>query len=186
MELAQAYSEHAIAMSVASLFSRGVRYAERSLSIRRALGDSWGQGQSLHFYGIVLYAAARYRDCIEKCRVAARLLDQTGDRWEVNMARYHVAFALYRIGALREAIHEARCVYQAGLVLGDSQAAALSLEIWSKASGGRVPSALIRMQLQQSKEDVERKMAVLQADGARRLALGQPGEAAGAYRKPTS
>src|SRR5207248_2295768 len=67
-ELAQAYSEHAPVMTMAPLYARGIRYAQRSLAIRRELGDVWGQGQSLSFSGAVLYAASRYRDCIDQCR----------------------------------------------------------------------------------------------------------------------
>ena len=102
-ELAQAYSEHAPVMTMAPWFSRGIAYARRSLAIRRDLGDLWGQGQSLNFYGVVLYAASRYRESIEQCREAIRLLDQTGDRWEANTASWHVAFAHYRLGELAEA-----------------------------------------------------------------------------------
>src|SRR5581483_10204900 len=63
-ELAQAYSEHAPVMSLLSRFDRGLAYAARSLSIRQELDDPWGQGQSLHFRGIVLYAAARFQECL--------------------------------------------------------------------------------------------------------------------------
>ena len=59
-ELAQSYSEHAPAMSLVGLFSRGVSYAQKSLEIRQALNDLWGQGQSLSYYGVVLFAASRY------------------------------------------------------------------------------------------------------------------------------
>ena len=48
------------------------------------MGDVWGQGQSLHFYGLALYAPSRFEECIEKCREAVRLLERTGDRWEVT------------------------------------------------------------------------------------------------------
>ncbi|TMQ31201.1 MAG: hypothetical protein E6K70_23045, partial [Planctomycetota bacterium] len=65
-ELAQAYSEHAPAMSLIPYFRRGIAYAQKSLAIRKELGDLWGQGQSLHFYGVVLYASSRFHECIEK------------------------------------------------------------------------------------------------------------------------
>src|ERR1051326_842653 len=82
-QLAQAYSEHAPAMSLVPWFSRGIRYAEKSLALRKQFGDLWGQGQTLHFYGIVLYAAARLKDCVSRCRDAVRLLERTGDFWAV-------------------------------------------------------------------------------------------------------
>ena len=40
LELAQAYSEHAPVMTMAPWYSRGLRYAQRSLAIRRELGDA--------------------------------------------------------------------------------------------------------------------------------------------------
>ena len=88
-ELAQAYSEHAPAMTIAPWFSRGIRYVEKSLQIRKDFGDLWGQGQSLNFYGVALYASSRYREAIEKLDEAHRLLDQTGDRWEANVALWN-------------------------------------------------------------------------------------------------
>jgi tetratricopeptide (TPR) repeat protein len=92
-ELAQAYSEHAPVMTLVTYYKRGIKYALRSLAIRKSLGDVWGQGQSLHFYGVVLYGASRYRECIEKCREALRLLERTGDRWEMNTAGWHIALS---------------------------------------------------------------------------------------------
>src|SRR5439155_10596750 len=120
LELAQAYSEHAPAMTLLPYFSRGLAYAEKSLAIRKDLGDLWGQGQSLHFHGVVLYAASRYAECIDKCREAVRLLERTGDQWEVNIARYQIAASQYRLGNLEEAVAEARRMYQSGIELGDA------------------------------------------------------------------
>jgi tetratricopeptide (TPR) repeat protein len=118
-ELAQACSEHSI--SVTGLprifFRRGVRYAERGLAIRRALGDVWGQGQSLNFYGMLLYAFGRYEEALDRFREALRLLRSTGDRWEANVAAAHIAFCHYRLGALREAVAECRRVHHDGHLL---------------------------------------------------------------------
>ncbi|MBI3468717.1 MAG: AAA family ATPase, partial [Planctomycetes bacterium] len=155
LELAQAYSEHAPVMSLVPYFSRGIAYAEKSLAIRKSLGDLWGQGQSLHFYGVVLYAASRFAECIEKCREAVRLLERTGDRWEVNIARFQIAASLYRLGDLPAAVEEARRIHQSGLQVGDAQASGISLDIWSRASGGRVPEEVIRTELGRPKGDVQ-------------------------------
>ncbi len=106
-ELAQAYSEHAPGMSLIGYYSRGIIYAEKSLALRRSFSDLWGEGQSLHFYGILLHAASRFTTCVEKSRESVRLLQRTGDYWEMNMARYQMAAALYRLGEHREALREA-------------------------------------------------------------------------------
>ena len=73
---------------------------KKSLDIRRRFGDISGQGQSLHYYGVVLYAGSQYRACVEKCREAIRLLERTGDYWQVHIARYQIAASLYRLGDL--------------------------------------------------------------------------------------
>jgi two-component system sensor kinase len=172
-ELAQAYSEHAPVMTMAPWFSRGIAYARRSLAIRRDLGDLWGQGQSLNFYGVVLYAASRYRESIEQCREAIRLLDQTGDRWEANTAGWHVAFALYRLGELPEAKAVAEELYAAASAIGDDTAAGVSLSAWSRASAGQVPAALVRARLEERNDDAHTAAEVHVAEGVRLLGRGE-------------
>jgi PAS domain S-box-containing protein len=176
-ELAQAYSEHAPVMSLLPYFRRGIAYAERSLAIRRALGDPWGQGQSLHFHGVVLYAASRFSECIEKCQEAVRLLRRTGDFWEVNIARYQIAASLYRLGDLEAAGAEARGIHQSGLELGDGQASGISLDVWAWSSEGKVPAELIRAELERPSKDAQRTAQVLVAQGVQLLGENRPAAA---------
>jgi PAS domain S-box-containing protein len=178
LELAQAYSEHAPAMSLIPYFRRGIAFVEKSLAIRKALGDLWGQGQSLHFYGIVLYASSRFKECIEKCREAIRLLERTGDQWEVNIARYQVAASLYRLGDLRGAVAEAQRMYRSGIELGDAQASGISLDIWARAGLGKVPAEVVQAEMARPREDVQRMAQVLAAEAARLLHAGEPAAAA--------
>jgi two-component system sensor kinase len=180
-ELAQAYSEHAPVMTMAPWFGRGIAYAQRSLAIRRTLGDVWGQGQSLHFYGVVLYAASRYRECIEKCEEAVKLLNQTGDRWEVNTATWHIAFSHYRLGELAEAVEVAKSLHAAALDIGDDTAAGISLSAWSRASGGKVPAGIVAAQLHQANDDAHTAAEVHVAEGVRLLAEGSAPEAVAVF-----
>ena len=182
-ELAQAYSEHAPVMTMVPWFSRGIRYAERSLAIRRQQGDLWGQGQSLHFYGVVLYGASRYRECIDKCWQAVRLLDRTGDRWEMNTATWHIAFSHYRLGELAEAVRVARKVHAAAAAINDSAAAGISLSVWCRASEGRVPAALIHEQLAQRNEDAHTGTEVRVAEGVRLLGEGLLDDAVAVFQQ---
>ena len=78
-------------MTLIPLLNRGIRYARKSLDIRTSLGDVWGRGQSLYFYSVVLYVQARYREAVEKAREALRLLQRTGDSWEVHLSQHQVA-----------------------------------------------------------------------------------------------
>jgi signal transduction histidine kinase len=176
-ELAQAYSEHAPVATMVPWFRRGITYAEKSLAIRKALGDIWGQGQSLHFYGVVLYGASRYQACIDKCREAIRLLERTGDRWEIHTATWHIAFSQYRLGQLRSARDLAERLYADGSAIGDAQANGMSLGAWAKASGGQVPDELIEVELKRRTGDVATTAEILQAKALRLLRLGRPAEA---------
>jgi diguanylate cyclase (GGDEF)-like protein len=176
-ELAQAYSEHAPATTMVPWCSRGIAYAEKSLSIRRDLGDSWGEGQSLNFYGVVLYAAGRFEDVLEKCYAAVEILERTGDQWEVNTASWNIALALYRLGRMEEAIATAQRVHSAGVALGDDQASGISVGAWAKASGGKVPPALIEAELEHTGDDGHTRVEVLQAQALRHLDEGRIPEA---------
>jgi two-component system sensor kinase len=177
-ELAQAYSEQAPGMTLLSLYRRGMAFAEKSLVIRRQLGDVWGQGQSLHFYGLVLYASSRFEECIEKCREAVRLLRRTGDYWEINIARYQIAASLYRLGDLHGALEEAKSIHQSGLELGDPQTSGIILDVWAWASAGQVPADTVQVELQRPSKDMQRLGQVLMAEAVRLLGADRPGEAA--------
>ncbi|NMO22281.1 AAA family ATPase [Pyxidicoccus fallax] len=177
-ELAQAYSAHSPALTTLPWFSRAYAYAEKSLALRREQGDVWGQGQSLHFYGLAFYASSRFRDCIEKCREAVRLLGRTGDPWEVNNANFQIAMSLYRLGRLKEALETSQQLHAAALALGDRYALRLGLEAWAKAAGGRIPGSLLESELTNPDQpDPQSHAGVLQAEAIRLLHLG---DAAGA------
>ncbi len=177
-ELAQAYSEHGPAMSLLAWFSRGIVYAEKSLALRKQFGDLWGQGQSLHFYGIVLYAAARLQDCVTRCREAVRLLERTGDYWEVNIARFQIAASLYRMGDLAVRLAESQRMHQSGTDLGDAQAAGISLDVWARASLGQVPEGIVQVEMARSTGDVQCRAQVLLAEAVRLFYAGRAGAAA--------
>ncbi len=121
-------------MSLIPIPAVGIRYAQRSLIMRREIHDTWGQGQSYHYYGILLYSAGRFRECVDACREAVRLLEMTGDYWEMHMARYQIAASLYQLGYLEEARLEARLLHESGLALGDQQASAISLDVLARTT----------------------------------------------------
>ncbi len=182
-ELAQAYSEHAPGMSLLGWFSRGLAYADKSLAIREALGDQWGQGQSLHYKGVVLYACSRYEEAAACCREAIRLLGRMGDQWEVNIARFQVAASLYRLGRLEEAVTEAQRIYQSGVDIGDGQASGISLDVWARASGGRVPAGVVAAEVARPSVDIQRVAQVRLAEAVCYLRHGRAGDAAAALEE---
>jgi two-component system sensor kinase len=152
--------------------SRAERYAEKSLAIRRDLGDWWGQGQSLHYWGVVLYARARYEACIEKCREGIRLLERTGDYWQVHIARYQIAASLYRLGELALAVEESQQNYRSGIELGDEQASGIIFDVWVRANRGNVPEHILTEELQRPRHDAQGQAQVLFAEGVRLLTHG--------------
>lgn len=186
LELAQSYSEHAPAMSLIPWYSRGRTYAQKSHAIREAMGDIWGQGQSLHYYGVVLYSGSQYRLCVEKCREAVRLLERTGDFWEVHIARYQLAAALYRLGDLQSAVEEARRIHKSGLELGDYQASGISLDVWSRAAEGFVPREILQVEVERPRHDAQGTAQVLLAEGVRCLGSAQHAEAVTAFERALS
>ncbi|HWC90105.1 MAG TPA: response regulator [Pirellulales bacterium] len=172
-ELAQAYSEHAPAMTLVPYFSRGAAYAQKSFDIRKALGDVWGQGQSLAFASIVSYSGSRYRQCIEKGREAIKLLERTGDLWELHIARYQVSAAYYRLGEMSEALELARRNYESGIRVGDTQASGISLDVWSRAAPGKLPQEIIAPELARERPDAQGTVQTILSEAVRLLALGR-------------
>jgi serine/threonine protein kinase/tetratricopeptide (TPR) repeat protein len=183
LELAQAYSVHAPVMSLVPYFSRGIAYAQKAFDIYKSLGDLLGQAQSQNFLGLVLYAASRYEEALEKCRAAERLLERTGDLWEVNIVRYHASNCNYRLGNLSDAVAESRRIHQSGLELGDIQATGICLDVWAPASGGKVPMEVLQTELQRQRADIQVTVQVMFAEGVRLLMLNRPEEAAAVFEK---
>ena len=132
--LASIYSEHGPVMSLLRWFRRANRYAERSLAIRKQQNDVWGQGQTQHYQSVVMLAQCRFRNAIDTSAQAVQLLERTGDLWEMNMARYQAANALYRIGQYSEAVEIASRMFDSGRQLGDLQATGISLDVWARAA----------------------------------------------------
>ena len=177
-ELAQAYSEHGPGMSLIRAFKRGIEYSEKSLAMRKQLDDLWGQGQSLVFYGITLYAASRFSECVEKCRAAVRILERLGDYWQVHMARYQIAAALYHLGDMSGAIEESQLNYRSGIEVGDTQASGIIFDVWARASHGEIPDELFEVELRRERtDDAQGTAEVLLADGLRQIARGELAQA---------
>ncbi|HET9692320.1 MAG TPA: EAL domain-containing protein [Acidimicrobiales bacterium] len=172
-ELAQAWSEHAPVMTMIPWYRRGIEYARRSFDVRVALGDEWGQGQSLNFLGVVHYAASNYRECIEHCGKAAELLARMGDRWEEGTAGWHLAFSHYRLGDLDRAVEIARAVYRRAQGIGDRTSCGIALSAWSRASGGDVPADLVAEALRTDDGDAHTTAEVRLAESIRLLGDGR-------------
>ncbi|MDT4926593.1 MAG: hypothetical protein QOG01_4306 [Pseudonocardiales bacterium] len=171
-ELGQAWSEHAPVMTMLPWYRRGIRYAQRSLDIRRTLGDVWGQGQSLNFTGVVQYASSEFDQAQTACEDAIELLRRTGDQWEVNTGSWNLAACLLRKGELTRAVAVARETYESAVSIGDKTAAGISLSIWARATEGRVSGELVRELLEEGSEDAQTTAELHLADALVRRATG--------------
>ncbi len=154
-------------MTMIPWFRRGLAYAKRSINIRRELGDVWGEGQSLNFYGVVLYASSRYRECIEACDESIRLLRRTGDRWEQNTATWHQIFSHYRLGELEEAVERSERTLRFSLSHRRHHGGWHQLEWLARAGAGRYPENFISTELDRDLGDAHTRTEVLLADGVR-------------------
>ncbi len=141
----------------------------RSEGIRN---DAWGQGQSHGFAGVTLYAASRFDEGVDACREAIRLLESTGDQWEVNTASWNLAMCLYRKGDLAAAVEVSRNVYTAAMAIGDETSAGVALSVWTRASGGRVDPRLISTELARGSSDISTTAELRLAAGLAALRNG--------------
>ena len=154
--LARAQASHAIAMSALPLWERSLRYGQSALSTAHELGDDWGEGQASHFYGAALLGAAKFGESKAVLKDAVRKLGLTGDRWEENGARYHLALVHLRLGELEQAISLARETHEIGIKIQDRLAAGDNLFTWARASYGRLPRELLEKERTYFNPDIQR------------------------------
>ena len=184
MELAHVYSSHAVAITLFGLFGRALAYAQKSLDIRRSLRDLWGEGQSLSFFGCVLVCGLAVRRVPGKM---PRGRAPVGDAWATT-GRCTSPYTrwphrLYRLGDFRGALEEAQRMHKSGVELGDEQASGISLDIWSLATGGKVPEEVLKQEVARERTDAQAKAQVLLAQGVQLMAAGQHEKATGAFQK---
>ncbi len=182
-ELAQAYSEHAPAMSLIPWHSRGIRYAQKSLKLRESFHDLWGQGQSRNFYSILLYSSSQFEKCVEQASHAESILLRTGDYWEVNIARYQLAASLYRLGDLKGALEVARRTYDSALAIGDYQSTGNIIDVWIRAALGELPEEILAAEKTRTLRDRQGECQVLLAEGIQCFGKKQYLRAADCFRR---
>jgi tetratricopeptide (TPR) repeat protein len=93
------------------------------------------------------------------------------------MAWWQSANAFYRKGDLARAIAEVRRLYDACTEMGDDKVSGFSLDVWSRASGGRLPADIVQREMQKKRNDVWATALVLLAEGVRRVGQDKLDEA---------
>src|SRR5262249_42885474 len=102
---------------------------------------------------------------------------------EVNIARYHTALSLYRLGDLPAAVAEARRIQQSGHELGDIQASAYCLDVWALATGGQGCAETLQTELARPRKDAQVSAPLCLAEGVRLFMLDRADEAAAVFEK---
>ncbi|MEU2006487.1 AAA family ATPase [Rhodococcus sp. NPDC019627] len=179
-ELAHSYGVWGGALSVTFPFlaRSGRLYVDRSLALSHARRDSRGEGHAASMLTCQLLGAAEYRKAAESAQHAAEMLEQYGDRWEVNFVSRNRALCLYRLGRFREAVEEARRVHRLAIEIGDVNAEVTALEVIAKATNGQVSSAQTQRALRLRGSDLEVTVGAAQAEALRLRHAGRLDEAA--------
>lgn len=176
--LARAHATHAIAMGAFPMWERSLRFGASALRMASELNDDWGMGQAGHFYGAALLGASRFSQAREQLEMAVRRLQQTGDRWEENGARYHLALTYLHQGALDRATELARETHRVGVAIDDRLAAGDNLFTWARACGGQIPRADLEREKAYANPDIQRAGELLGAEALLELRQGRPSLAA--------
>ncbi len=138
-ELAFQYAQHSMLVSmVLGWPARGSRYFEESARIQQEFNDAWGIGHSDSYWGVGLYAAARYEEAADHFSKAIESFTKTGDLWELNIARLHLGLSYYGVGDLAEAVKQARSTFDLSVRVGDSRTHCSSY-LWARATNGVLP-----------------------------------------------
>jgi tetratricopeptide (TPR) repeat protein len=143
-QLAFALGTHGVVCGVMTLFKRSRDYAKRGIDLRKHFGEPWGVGNGHHLYGICLLAAAENRAAADNFIAGLSIFEKLGYRWDEDILRCNLMFALYRLGSLQDAIREAERTFKDGIDLQDLQSIGPAISGWAKASGGQVPAEVFR------------------------------------------
>jgi len=177
-ELGIAYAFQGRLLAALSLFDRAEPYLRLSEEIGAGLEDAWSKGHILFMQALVLYASARFDAAREKLEPGIQLLEQAGDAWQALLAQGILGCVHLRQGDLARAAVIGRQLHEQGVERDQALPASAGLDVWSKASGGRLPAALTRAELRRAGTDVLRRSFVQQAEAVRLLREGEPDRAA--------
>ncbi len=108
---------------------------------------------------------------------------QTGDYWQVHIARFQYSTALYRLGDLSSAVEEAQLLHRSGIEVGDEQAAGIALDIWARATHGAVPPEILEKELSRQRHDSQGTTQLLVAKGVQLYGLGHVAQASEYFQK---
>ena len=162
--------------------SRALSYVDRSVEIRSNFNDIWGMGHSHSWRGIGLYASGEFEAAIPSLLKAIEAFSQTGDQWELNLARFHLAFCYYRLGKLQEAVKHASTTFHSSLNIGDTRTHC-SLFLWSRCVKGNLPFEELTEKFQAVPEEIMPMSNLLIGQGRWHLFHGRTQQAIDAFQQ---
>jgi tetratricopeptide (TPR) repeat protein len=177
LEASQVYADGSVLWMGARRVEVAERWARRGVELARACGDLRGEGEALGRLGLVIYGQSRLKEAEARLQDAVALLEQASDLWEVHLARYILGMALLRQGRLLEALEVAVDLWVRGEQGENPLAQVEAVELWSKATGGRISESMTAPLLASSPPSL--RLHVVQAEAIRLLASGEPAVAMG-------
>ena len=109
-----AYANTSLLYAVLSRHDGSAHYATRALDMATQLGSPWHIGIANSYYSMCLYHMGKYEEARGRGRIAADLLADRGDMFEIGAAYYHLAAAhLFR----GEARHAVECAEEGLIIL---------------------------------------------------------------------
>ncbi|HWM85707.1 MAG TPA: ATP-binding protein [Kofleriaceae bacterium] len=172
--LGRAYGLHgAIFSGLPRFFERAVRYARRGATLCRERGDVWGEARATQFLAGGLCTTGHYREAVDAAEESARLFERAGDTWEGSGALCWGALARYREGDLGGALRAAQQLFARAHALDDAHGIAFAVDVWARATDGRVPADVLRSELDRRADHVQTTSLVAQAEAIRLLAAGE-------------
>ncbi|MCA9190718.1 MAG: protein kinase [Planctomycetales bacterium] len=140
-------------IAVVGLHNRSLKYSNRGLEILERFDDRLGVGESTCWHGINTYAAGDYAEAIAILSKGIEVLETVGDEWTRNLAAFHRALALYKLGRLDEAIVESHGLYERCLNTNDSRSGCAAYGLL-RASGGLADANALLRRRNSSPEDI--------------------------------
>ncbi len=119
--LARMLTVYGSVFAVLGLNSQSRKYTGKSVALFDTLNDRGGLGEAICWQGINSFANGEHESAIGQLSKGIDILEALGNEWIVNLAAFHRAMSLYKLGRLDEAIVESDWVFQRCLSTNDSR-----------------------------------------------------------------
>lgn len=170
-------AERAIIYACLGLRSVSRRCCQRAERIQAQLEQPWERGRILAPCGFARSFTDGTAAALERFQSAERLVEGSGDLWEVAALRYHHGLSLMRLGRFRESFRQVRSLNQLAVEAGDEHHTAMAIQAWNLLALQAVdipepPPAHQRME--EEEFGPATRVGLRKAEGFRLLRSGDP------------